>query len=62
MNISEQTLVQKIIIQRPKSPHHEVGTHQRQGKREEGKTREKGEEKEMNRGTEGEILNPIPGN
>ena len=35
----------------------EVGVHQRQGKREEGKT---SEEKESDRGTEGKTLYPIP--
>ena len=35
-----------------------VGAHQRQGKREEGKAREKSKEEERDRGTEGETSSP----
>ena len=38
-----------FIIQRPKSHYSGVSTHQRQGKREEGKTSEEREEKESDR-------------
>ena len=51
-----------FIKQRPKSHYREVGAHRRQGKRKKGKTREKCEETERDRGTEGEIPNPIPSN
>ena len=47
-----------FIKQRPKSHHRRVGAHQRQGKREEGNTRENSEEKERDRGTEGETPQP----
>ena len=49
------------IRQLSKSRNSGVGAHQRQGKREEGKKSEKSEEKEKDRGTEGETPNPIPG-
>ena len=39
-----------------------VGAHQRQGKRQEGMKNEKREEKEKDRGTEGETSSPNPGN
>ena len=50
-------LIIYFIIQRPKSHLRGIGAHQRQGK-----TSEKNEEKERDRGIEGETPNPIPGN
>ena len=50
-----------FIRQLPKSCHRGVGTLQRQGKRREGNKSEKSEEKERDRGREGEIPNPILG-
>ena len=47
-----------FIKQRPKFRHRGVGTHQRHGKREEGRTSEKSEEMPMDRFTEGEY--PCP--
>ena len=48
-----------LLLKRPNYNSRGVDTHQRRGKREEGKTSEKSEEKERDRGTEGEIPKPI---
>ena len=47
------------LLYRLKSRHRGVGTHQRQGKKENGKTSEKSEEKEIDLGTDCETSNPI---
>ena len=55
-------LIYLFITNIHRSCHSGVDTHQRLGKRAEGKTSERSEEKERDRGTEGETPNPIPGN
>ena len=50
------------IIEKPNSCQHGAGTHQRQGKRQEGKKSEKSEEKERDRGIEGKPSTPARAN